>query len=637
MPEEKSYEFGGFVLQPSQRRLLRSDGSPVELTPRLFNALLLFVEHPDELLEKEALIRTLWPGLVVDDNNLSQVIAGLRRALGDDTQGSRFIQTVPRYGFRFVAAVTSPKAAGIAIEPSVAAPSAPTLPDPYLGRRRQLLLVLAAGSAVTLGGLGSLAWRFRPPTQPSPFTLAVMPFKPLAAESRDEQLEVGMADSLIARLSTAPGLVVRSIGTVLPYAGTKQDPVAAARELEVSWIVDGSLQRRGNVLRATARLLHAADGVAVWSGAFDENFTSVFEVQDQISNRVMQALLPALQAGLGNTSARLSDVGGTRNSAAYELYLAARWRAQGGRAEEVDKGISLLNRAISIDPNYAMAWVELGQVHRRKMWNADVPSSEVYEPANAALRHALALVPNLAEAHAGLGFSLSWFEFDWLGAEQTFRRALGINPNTATAHWGLGLLLLSQDRLREGFTHLRTARSLDPMSPVYNAIEAGLLLGNGQRDEALMRLDRAFDISPNLWVTHLGMGMLHMSERRPEQGIACMRRAVSLSDCTRPQSVLGVHLAQLGDTHEARRMLDQLLAESSMRYVAPSSIASLHAALGEVAPALTALERGFAVREVRMAFLKDDPHWNSLRSEPRFVALMKALKLDRYGRGLTPI
>ncbi|MDL9997544.1 winged helix-turn-helix domain-containing protein [Variovorax sp. J22P240] len=637
MTDPDAYEFGGFVLQPAQRRVLRGDGTSVELTPRLFSALLFFVEHPGDLLSKEVLLQSLWPGLVVEENNLSQVVAGLRRALGDDAQGRRFIQTVPRHGFRFVAPVTRPVALPRKIAPNESTAASPDPAPADTWHRRPLLLTLGAGAAVALGGAGWWASRHPLRVARSTATLAVLPFKPLAAEGRDELLELGMADSLISRLSTVPGLVVRSTGSVRQYAGPMQDPVRAARELEVSWIVDGSLQRRGEWLRTTARLLHAFDGVAAWSGSFDEKFTNVFDVQDQISNRVMQALLPVLHAGLG-TPPRPLDIGGTRDKDAYQLYLAARWRAQGGRAREVEKGLALLNQAISIDPSYAMAWVELSQVHRRKLWNSDGLASEVFEPADAALRRALQLVPNLAEGHAGLGFSRFWFDFDWPGAEQAFRRALTLNPNTATAHWGLALLLLSQGRLADGFVHLRAARSLDPMSPVYNTLEAGLLCADGQLEAARMRLNRSLDISPDLWLTHLAAGLLHLAAQRPEQGIAAIRRAVALADgTTRPRSVLGVQLARLGEIEEVRSIQRQLLTESRERHVAPTTIASLHAALGEVEPALAALEQGFRLRETRMVFLKDDPHWTSLRAEPRFVALMKALKLDRYGPGLSPI
>jgi DNA-binding winged helix-turn-helix (wHTH) protein/TolB-like protein/tetratricopeptide (TPR) repeat protein len=625
-----AYEFGGFVLQPLQRRLLRGDGTPVELSPRLFNALAYFVERPDELLYKEALMKALWPGLVVEENNLSQVVAGLRRALGDDAQGSRFIQTVPRQGFRFVAKVERPTSAA-PMEVAV-----PELSAAGSGRRHQVILALGAATAAALGGAGWWAWS-RPPPFRSAATLAVLPFKPIEAESQDKLLEIGMADSLIARLSTVPGLVVRSTGTVRPYAGAAQDPLRAARELEVAWILDGTLQRRGDKLRTSARLLRAADGVAAWSGHFDENFTDVFDVQDQISSKVVQALLPVLRAGLG-AHPRVSEIGGTRNPNAYQLYLAARWRAQGGRSAEIDKGLALLNQAISLDPAYAMAWVELSQVHRRKLWNSDGLASEVFEPANAALQHSLAIVPDLAEAEAGLAFSRFWFEFDWVGAERSFRRALKLNPDVATAHWGLALLILSQDRLaEEGFVHLRTARSLDPMSPVYHTVEAGLLLAAGRRDEARMRLNRSLDIAPDLWLTSMAMGLLHMAEQRSEQGIAELRRAVTLSDASRARSVLGVQLAHLGETGETRWILNQLLDESKRRFVTPTSIASLHAALGEVGPALTALEQAFRAKETRVAFLKDDPHWTGLRAEPRFAALVKSLKLDRYGPGLSPV
>lgn len=643
MDESDTFEFGGFILQRSQRRVLRRDGTPVVLTPRLFSALLFFVEHPDELLDKESLLQALWPGLVVEDNNLSQVVAGLRRALGDDAQGSRFIQTVPRQGFRFVAPVARRGAPGplegsADTEPPRAPHPTPAPEPPFqdLAKRRSVSLVLGIGAATVLSGLGWWAWA-RPPVAPKATRLAVLPFKPLAAASRDKPLELGMADSLIARLSTVPGLAVRSIGSVRHYENVSRDPVLAAKELEVTWIVDGSLQRHGDLLRVSARLLHAADGVAAWSGSFDEKFTNVFDVQDQISNRVMEALTPTLQAALA-TPLQLPDIGGTRNAEAYQLYLAARWRAQRGRSDEVDKGVALLNQAISLDPAYAIAWVELAQVYRRKLWNSDGLGSEVFEPANAALRRALALAPHLAQAHAGLGFSRLWFDFDWHGAEAAFRRALSLDPETATAHWGLASLFLTQGRLTEGFVHLRTARALDPMSPVYNTVEASYLLANGQRAEAEMRLQRSLDIEPNLWLTHLAIGLLHVHDRQFEQGIAAMRRAVQLAEgTTRPRSILGVQLARLGEVDGARSILNQLLAESKVRNVAPTSIASLHAALGEVPLALSALEHGLAVRETRMIFLKDDPHWASLRAEPRFAALMKALQLDRYGKGLTPI
>jgi len=511
-------------------------------------------------------------------------------------------------------------------------------------KRRSLQALLAAGLAAGLAGAGWWAKRQSggggPALAPGTGrqTLAVLPFKPLVAEGRDELLEVGMADSLIARLSTVPGLVVRSVGSVLRYAGPGQDPVRAAHELEVVWIVDGSLQRRGEQLRATARLLRAADGTAAWSGSFDEKFTGVFDMQDQISNRVMQALAPTLQAeGGAGATAPLTDLGGTRSIEAYQLYLAASQHAQGLRADGLRKSLELLNQALTVDPGYALAWVKLAEIHKRRLFSADAVPSEVFEPIKLALQRALALAPDLAQAHAEIGFSLYWFDFDWPGAEREFRRALALNPNVVMAHYGLGMMLATQDRIDEGFAHLRQARELDPMSLVINTIEAGYLLSGGRRAEARARLARVFDIAPNFWLAHATQGLLLLAEQQDDAGIAALRRAVALADgSTQPVVLLGVHLARLGQQGETRALLKQMLALSKARYVPPTSVAALHAALGEVAPALALLAQAVAVHDTRLIVFKDDPRWAGLRTEPGYLALLKKLKLDRYGPGLSP-
>jgi TolB-like protein/DNA-binding winged helix-turn-helix (wHTH) protein len=459
------------------------DGETLTLTPRLFSALLLFVENAGELLDKDALMQALWPGLVVEENSLSQVVSGLRRALADDSVSSRYIQTVHRRGFRFVAKVTvlpddevpvaflhaAPETLLEKVSPPRLQGAAPLGParDPARrlsdlrapDKRSSLRLALAGGAAVMLGGIGWWVVRRGPSsgTAALPSTVAVLPFKPLVAEGRDELLEVGMADSLIARLSTVPGLVVRSIGSVRRYAGADQDPLRAARELDVAWIVDGSLQRRGDQLRVTARLLRAADGSAAWSGSFEEKFIGVFEVQEMISARVAQVLAPSL-AVLADARQPPASLGGTRNTDAYQLYLAAARHAQDMRADGLDKSITLYHQALEIDPGYALAWAGLAEAHRRTLFGADAQPSEVFGPAAVAIERALALAPNLAEALAERAFRLYWFEFDWASAERAFRRVLEINPNVAMAHFGLASLLLNQDRPDEGFAQMRMAR-----------------------------------------------------------------------------------------------------------------------------------------------------------------------------------
>jgi DNA-binding winged helix-turn-helix (wHTH) protein/TolB-like protein/tetratricopeptide (TPR) repeat protein len=665
------YAFGDFVLERSQQRVLGRDGTEIALTPRLFHALLLFVESPGRLIEKDTLMRALWPGLVVEENNLSQVISALRRVLGDGprdgTQGNRYIATVPRVGFRFVAQVRaltdeppcdagSPLASAAEAGTPLASPlsssgptaaaaaqaAAPTMvhpPDAAARRSRRWLLGGAVAGAAA--GIGSALWwmQARPhrPTAMPLATVAVLPFKPLTADGRDELLEIGMADSLTSRLSALPGLVLRSTASVQRYAGAAQDPLRAARELDVDWVVDGTMQRRGDQLRATARLLHVADGTAAWSGSFDARLGGLFDVQDEIAARVQKALSPAL-TGSAPPGPAIAEPGGTRNPEAYQLYLAAVWRGQGGGSDSIQRATELLQQALAIDPGFAMAWTELAWLQRRRLWNADGVPADVFQQANAALARALALVPDLPHAHAGLGFTFNWFDFDWAAAEREYRSALSINPNVVAAHWGLTGLLLTQGRIDEGWGHLRRARELDPMSPLFNTMEAAYLADRGALDEAQRRLAIAFDLAPQLWLAHVAHGQLLIARGRHDDGIEALRRAVQFGHSTsRPRAVLGTNLAWLGQEVEARAILEQLRREAAARYVPPTSPAMVLAALGERPAALDALEQAWHRRDARLVFLKDDPSWRGLRDEPRYLALLKTLRLDGLPPGLTPV
>jgi TolB-like protein/DNA-binding winged helix-turn-helix (wHTH) protein/Flp pilus assembly protein TadD len=669
----KRCAFEEFVLDPAQQRVMRRDGTPLRLTPRLFSALSLMVEHAGELLEKEWLMQALWPGLVVEENNLSQVVSGLRRALGEDGQDSRFIETVPRRGFRFIATVTPladdegagmpaapandgpvpalPEASALPGAPaaseapaSASAPfDAPPLPDAPArapadtARRRLLLGTLSASGVAGLFGAGAWMWRAAPGVSSVLPVLAVMPFKQVAATERDDLLEMGMADSLITRLSAVPGLVVRSTGAVRRYAGREQDPLRAARELDVTWIVDGSVQRSGDQVRITARLLSATDGRALWTGRFDDRYTGVFEVQDRISTQVVQALAPELRLQV-STLAPVTDLGGTHSPEAYQLYLAAMRRSESGRADGLREAATLYQRALAIDPVYASAWVGLAWTHRRRVWNADAVPGEAFDKSSEALRQALDRVPGFVPARAAVATTMYFHGFDWPGAEREFLSILAVSPNQPTARWDLALLMLTQGRIEAGFEQLRIARELEPTSPVLNAIEASFLIDAGHLASARLRLGRAFDFAPNLWISHVALGLLQFAEAQPEQGIASFRRAVELADATmRPKGVLAFHLAKVGRADEARAILGELLALERVRFVPPTTLAMVHAAVGEHDAALAQLERGLEVRDIRMIYLKNDPSWAVLRRDARFQSLLAGLALDRYAPGLTPI
>ena len=591
--------FGEFTLDPLRRTVWHRDGSELTLTPRLFNALQLFVEHPGELLGKDLLMGALWPGLVVEENSLSQVISALRRALGDDDR--RYIQTDPRRGFRFVAEVC--------------------LRGPVLPANEASATEAAWPSAVSA----------RNPA------LAVLPFISLASDGQDDLLEVGMADSLIARLSMLPGLVVRSVGSVRRFAGMDQEPLKAARTLDVVWVVDGSLQRHGDQLRVAARLLSVADGTAVWSGRFDERFTSVFDVQDAIARRVAEALLRQLQDSITTPQPLPAPAnGGTRSVDAYQHYLAGLAKSHGIRGSQLRQSAAEFERAIMLDPNYALALVGKADACRRMVWGADSAPVDVFGSTRPWVLQALAIAPQLAEAHCELASILYWYDYNWAEAAREFRQALALKPSLAPAHFGLGYLLVSLGRVDEGLEHTRMACKLDPMGLVFNAHHACFLAHIGERAKAQALLQWILEVAPDFWVGYLAMGRLRLIDGDLDAGITAAHRAHELSggQSTQAAAMLGAFCARAGRLDEARAMLQKLRRRARERFVPPTSLAAVLAALGDRDAALIELERAFDVHDTRLVYVKDDWRWEPLRNDPRYRTLLHRMKLDGYGPGL---
>ena len=637
----RAYRFLDHTLQTDARRLLGPDGQTIELTPRLYDALLFMVERPGELLDKDRLLAELWSGLVVEENSLSQSVSALRRALGDDAQRSRFIQTVHRRGFRFIAPVTAVEDPQAGPDPGdsagdqelvgatpplveAAAGAAESIARP--GRRR--VVALAAGVAVS--GVVALAWwqshaaRETRPTKAAR-TLAVLPFRPVVTGPGEELLEIGMAESLVSRLSNLPGIAVRSISSVRRFRGADQDPISAAQALNVTWIIDGSVQRSGARVRVSARLLNTASGEAEWSGSFDEDYTDVFALQDSISVKVAQVLAPHLER---RDRQRLAGAGGTRNVDAYQIYLAARQNAEGIKTAGLTKSIALYRQAIALDPSYAQAWSGLGESYRRMVFGADgEPSVVMLESARANAR-AVALDPDLAEAHAGIGWNRFWGDWDWTGAAASFDRALALNASDASAHFGYSQLLDTLGRDNEALDHLRQARESDPLSLILLTIESSSLLGAGRTAEARGRLQRVFDIDPDFWVAHMVRSSVLRRDGQADAAMQSMALADQLADgSSQAAAALGYLLARSGQTQRARDVLQRLLDLAGTRYVPPTSTGLIYAGLGDSALAMAALERGYAVRDVRMTLVWNDGRWGLVSKEPRFLALKHQMKL----------
>jgi DNA-binding winged helix-turn-helix (wHTH) protein/TolB-like protein/tetratricopeptide (TPR) repeat protein len=630
------YEFDNFCVDAGRRLLLNGGDEPIALTPKIFDTLLYLVSHSGQVIEKDELMSSIWPDTIVEENNLNKNISVLRHVLGENPGEHRYIVTVPGKGYKFVASVVESSANGIKFVdiaqgegqeikrkqeglPAASVPSA---------RRRKLVYTAVAVAILAVGVAGVYYLRLAPSSTvstPPVRSIAVLPFKPLVAENRDEALELGMADALITKLSNTRGVIVRPLTSARRYGGMDQDPLAAGRELQVDSVLDGSIQRWGDRIRVTARLV-SVGGEQLWAGRFDEKFTDIFAVQDAVSARVMGALALHLS---GEEERRLTKRY-TDNAAAYELYLKGRYHLFKLTPTEVRKGGEFFQEAVRVDPAYALAYTGIADAYRTLPITSDVAPKDAFPKAKEAVTKALELDDSLAEAHTMLGWIKFWFDWDWAGSESEFRRAIDLNPNNADAHRGYAHLLSNTGRHDEALKEVERARELDPVSLITNTLQAQFLHFAGRDDEAVRRFEKTFELDPNFWVAHLNLAYVLIHKKMYGPALTELAKAREQSGGnTQTISLTGYVLALSGEHKRARGVLEELRRLSGQRYVPPYSLALVHHGLGEREEALGWLERAYEERDVMLTFLAVDRKWDALRSERRFVSLLEQMNLSK--------
>ncbi|HET8696450.1 MAG TPA: winged helix-turn-helix domain-containing protein [Gammaproteobacteria bacterium] len=544
------------------------------LSTKAFDTLLYLVEHSGEVVSKADLLRTVWPGVVVEENSLSQCVSVLRRALGEDPRAHKFIVTVPGRGYRFIAELE----------------------------------------------------RSRPPGPPAsdsgprePAALAVLPFKPLHPSASNEALELGMADALIARIGALHDVCVAPLSSVRRYSGPDHDALSAGRALGVSRVLEGSLQQHAGRLRVSARLLDVNGGRQLWAGRFDEPLADIFAIQDAIAERVADAVLATVSGG---DRQRLRHRP-THDAQAYQLYVngwSALTRPSGANLE---RALKYLDEATRRDPEFALAYVCMADCWALLGVFGMKAPHEVFPHARAAVLKALAIDPELAEAHAELAHILWVYDLDGLRAERALRRALDIDPRSAMAHHYFGLALATKGDLESALAALRRAQAAEPLAVNINA-NIGMVHYYARRyDDAIAQaraaldLDRRFDHAYSV----LGRSLLQIGEHDLAIEQFRARKGVTIGD----DADVPVAYALGGNRAAAHRELDRLLGERSRRYVSSCSIAMIHAALGETDEALDWLERAFEERAQPIGFLLVEPLFDALHAEPRFRALLRKL------------
>ena len=422
-------EFDGYRLDLVRRQLLSADGAAVPLMPKATETLVHLVTCAGQTVSKEELLRVVWPNTIVEENNLTQNISALRKALGEKSGEHRFIVTVPGQGYRFVAPV---RRVTRAAEPDPVRLTAPAAPASRRPDRRRLWI---GAAAILFGAAGAVAWwlmSLRHDGSPfHPQTIAVLPFKPLVEAQRSEAMEFGMADSLIMELSRSTHLIVRPLNATRRFGSLDQDPVEAGRRLAVEAVVDGTIQIADGRVRASARLVRVADGQQLWAGKFDEQFSSIFQVQDAITQRVAEAL----EIRLNPRSSRYTD-----NLRAYELYLRGRLHAARLVMPEVRRGIEYFEQAIAEDPSYALPHAGIADAMRAFVLSNDAPPAEMAPRAKLAAGRAIDLAPIFPRPTPPAGLFAFFFDWNWPGAERYLARAVELAPNSAEAHIFLGHL-----------------------------------------------------------------------------------------------------------------------------------------------------------------------------------------------------
>ncbi len=644
------YEFGPFRLDTVEKVLLR-DGKPVPLTPKAFETLVALVERSGHLIKKDELMKAVWAEAFVEESNLTNNVYELRKLLGKGENGGNYIETVPKRGYRFTAPVRELPLETLLVEKRTVTRvvTEETLADddspqqPMIGSGEALiieparthvqqsskwrwLLVALLSLSVVIGGVfiyrsltasPALTAAPRPPIE----SIAVLPFKNESGNPDVEYLSEGVTESLINRLSQLPQLKVIARNSTFQYKDKDVNLQDVARALGVQAILVGRVEQRGDGLVVSVELVDTRDRTQVWGERYTRNVVDIQAVQQEMARTISEKLRVKLTGAQEQQLTKRA----TANPQAYELYLTGMFYSRKPGIEGVKKSLDYFNQAVTLDPNFALAWVQLARAHRFYAGNSLRDPKEPLARAKAAVQKALELDETLAEAHVTLAANKR-DEWDWAGAEREFKRAIELNPNLAEAHSNYSSYLSLMERHTEALNEVKRAQELDPLQVGLRTREAGSLSIARRYDEAIEKQQQYIELNPGHGFSHFGLGFMYEGKGMYEQAIKEFQKGMSIiGETTSGQIYLGYALAMSGKKKEARALFEKL--KKTKEYVSPSELAYLDIALGDKEGAMIRLEKAYAARDPGLHSLKIDPHYDSLRSDPRFQDLLRRVGL----------
>jgi TolB-like protein/DNA-binding winged helix-turn-helix (wHTH) protein/Tfp pilus assembly protein PilF len=662
------YEFGPFRLDSVRRRLSR-EGKFVPLYPKAVEALILLVEHPGEILQREALMEALWPETIVEESNLTVAISHLRKVLGRNGNGiAEFIQTIPRVGYRFVVetreVVEEPqhllpkngnRSRSVIADDRETAPGLTNGPAAIAGptsasemtavERRDLPAAhqppqraktgfpttkwIAAATVVLLCA-GALAF-YRTLTTPSNIQLsditsvAVLPLKNLTGTPTDEYLADGLTEGLIGSLSKLDRLKVISRGSVFAFKGKEIHPHEVGRRLGVMSVIEGGILKSNGSARVSLRLVNTNDGRVLWSHeSAARSASDLFEIEDELARKATAALRPELAAAQENRLAKQYP----KNPEAYLEYLKGRYFWNKRTAADAERAIQHFEQAIALEPNYAQAYAGLADCYAIR---THLPPRVAIPKAMAAALKAIELDDQLAESHVSLATIKELYEWDRKGAEAEYKRAIELNPNYALAHGLYSVYLTSVGRFDEGAAEARRAQEIDPLSPNMHIYAGWNFFNARQYDRSIEEAHKAIDLDPNVSMAYNIIARACAQKQMYNDAIAAGEKAktisnqgISMMSKEHPLSLasLGYAYAVSGRADEARQIIEALEKLSTVTYISANHLAVIYAGLGQNDRVLEYLEKTFEERDEMQRFVKVSPIFDRLHSDPRFANLL---------------
>lgn len=663
----KIYEFEDFCLETAEQILSRN-GEIVAVTPKVFDLLVVLVKNHGHLLSKDELVKALWADSFVEEANLNVTVSALRRVLGERPNDHRYIETVPRRGYRFVAEVREITDESAADDVSVSdqnfteaetisidlpAKSCPKCKKLYYDKtlnfclddgealsaetfstnkslsvpfQNKSKLFLLFGGILVAAIAGILVWKFSFQSETADVsniqTLAVLPFKPLANNQSDSALEIGMADALITKLSSVRQITVRPTSAVSKYTEAGTDPVAAGRELQVEAVLDGKIQRADNKIRVTVQLLRVSDGTTLWAETFDDFFTNIFAVQDSISEKLTSSLALKLS---GREKEQLAKRY-TENTEAYALLLQARYFHEKLTKENTLKALEYYQAAIDKDPNYALAYTSRAGAYGF-LANLNINPEENRQKARDTVMKALSLDPNLGETYADLADIQSFYDWNFTEAEKNYRKAVELAPNAANVHLQYSTTLTVLGRHDEAIAEAKKAVQINPVSPIALSFYLRTLTNARRYEETIVEGKKSLVLMPNERLILGGLIRAYIYNSMFAEAEALLPKFLEQNPINKNYLKSLIYL-NTGRKTEAEKILHDEIAEYKEGDNC-FNIAMNYAALGDKEKTIEFLEKAFQRRESSITHLAILPEFDDLHSDPRFQDLLKKIGLPQ--------